>query len=73
MYVAPTETPITAVHDTTVYGPDAEGVSLAFRFPGMSDRESLVMEFVSMILSNSQAGLIDLNLNSLHDYSLTSG
>ena len=46
-----------------VYGPDVERVYLAFRFPGYSDRETQVMRMIDMILSNSQAGLIDLNLN----------
>ena len=46
-----------------VYGPDVERVYLAFRFPGYSDRETQVMRIIDMILSNSQAGLIDLNLN----------
>lgn len=62
-YVAPKEDPITSPIVKTVTGPNAETVALGFRFPGISTRESMLMEFVSMILSNSQAGLIDLNLN----------
>jgi predicted Zn-dependent peptidase len=46
-----------------VYGPDAERVYLAFRFPGIEERETKVMRLIDMVLSNSQAGLIDLNLN----------
>tara|TARA_B100000900_G_C20596464_1_gene723646 strand:+ start:1235 stop:4156 length:2922 start_codon:yes stop_codon:yes gene_type:complete len=46
-----------------VYGPDVERVYLAFRFPGIEDRETKVMRLIDMILSNSQAGLVDLNLN----------
>lgn len=49
--------------DTTVYGPDAESLSIAFRFPGTSTKASLLMEYMSMLLSNGQAGFIDLNLN----------
>ena len=41
----------------------ANHLSLAFRFPGNKTREALMVELVSMILSNAQAGLIDLNLN----------
>lgn len=66
-----------------VKGPSAESVTLAFKFDGASTDEALMMELVSMLLSNSQAGLIDLNLNQeqkvlgaysyplrLNDYSL---
>ena len=57
------EEPITAVIEKDVYGPDVERVYLAFRFPGVEERETQVMRLIDMILSNSQAGLIDLNLN----------
>ncbi len=46
-----------------VYGPDAERLYMGFRFPGSAERETKVMAIIDMILSNSQAGLIDLNLN----------
>ena len=46
-----------------MYGPDVERIYLAFRFPGIEKRETQVMRLIDMILSNSQAGLIDLNLN----------
>lgn len=46
-----------------VYGPDAERLFMAFRFPGVAERETQVMRIIDMILSNSQAGLIDLHLN----------
>ena len=35
----------------------------AIVFPGVKDRETQVMRIIDMMLSNSQAGLIDLNLN----------
>ena len=47
----------------TVKGPSSESVTLAFPFQGATTDEALLMEIVSMMLSNSQAGLIDLNLN----------
>lgn len=62
-FIAPQETPIAKPVVKEVIGPDSEGVSLAFRFKGVHEKESLMMEFISMVLSNSQAGLIDLNLN----------
>lgn len=46
-----------------VYGPDAERLYLGFRFPGVKERDTQIMKIIDMILSNSQAGLIDLHLN----------
>ncbi len=62
-YIPPVESPIKSPVIKEVKGPDAESVSIGFRFPGRNSKESLIMELISMILSNSQAGLIDLNLN----------
>ncbi len=45
------------------YGPEAERLYLAFRFPGINSKEAIKLKMVDMILSNSTAGLIDLNLN----------
>ncbi len=45
-----------------VFGPDAEWVNLGFRFDGRSSDEYNLLRLTDMILSNSQAGLIDLNL-----------
>lgn len=66
-----------------VYGPDAEWLNLAFRFKGTKSEEAGLLRLTDMILSNSQAGLIDLNLkqqqkvlepssyvDNLNDYSL---
>ena len=57
------EQPITTPIIKDVYGPDAERLFMAFRFPGVAERETQVMRIIDMILSNSQAGLIDLHLN----------
>jgi len=46
-----------------VLGPDAENVSIAFRTPGINEREALVVQMISNLLYNGAAGLIDLNLN----------
>ncbi|AKD05486.1 peptidase M16 [Pontibacter korlensis] len=46
-----------------VFGPDAENVSVAFRTPGINEREALVVQMISNLLYNGQAGLVDLNLN----------
>jgi len=47
-----------------VYGPDAESITLGFRFPGAASADVDVLTMVDMILSNGQAGLLDLNLNN---------
>ena len=62
-FKAPKESPIQKPVIKEVLGPSAESVLIGFRMPGFSDRESFLMEITSMILANSEAGLIDLNLN----------
>lgn len=56
------EPPITAPVEKTVYGPDAEFLYMGFRFDGRSSHEYLLMSLMDMILNNSEAGLIDINL-----------
>ncbi|MBQ4306850.1 MAG: insulinase family protein, partial [Bacteroidales bacterium] len=46
-----------------VYGQEAEYVSIAWRYPGESSKESEISEIASSILYNGMAGLIDLDLN----------
>lgn len=57
------EAPIIAPIVKEIVGPDAENVMLGFRFPGSTSREALVLRMMDKILTNGQAGLIDLNLN----------
>ncbi|MFP3833663.1 insulinase family protein [Chryseobacterium sp. SIMBA_028] len=45
-----------------VVGPDAESVMLGFRFPGASTKDARLLNFVGSMLTNGQAGLIDLDL-----------
>ena len=45
-----------------VWGPDAESVALAWRFPGAADKDIETLQVLSQILYNGQAGLIDLDL-----------
>lgn len=56
------EPDITAPITTTVVGPDAESITLAYRFKGANSKDADLLTIVDMILSNSMAGLIDLNL-----------
>lgn len=57
------EAPITSPVAVDVVGPDAEFMYLAYRFDGVDSRESELIQMCDMILANSTAGLIDLNLN----------
>ncbi len=56
------ESEITAPIKKTVLGPDAESIALAWRFPGAASRDVEVLQVISQILYNGQAGLIDLDL-----------
>ncbi len=77
------EDPITQPVITEVLGPDAEWVNIGFRFSTANKDEVKLLRLADMILSNSQAGLIDLNLkqkqkvldggsyvNDMNDYSV---
>lgn len=61
-YNGPEEKPIQGVKSFEVSGPDAEMLYIGFRTPGNGKREAMVVEVIDYILSNSSAGLIDLNL-----------
>ena len=57
------EEPILKPVENVVFGPQFERLYLAFRLNGAKSFDSLMIYLVDMILSNSCAGLIDLNLN----------
>jgi len=57
------ESPITEVVETEVWGPEAERLYMGFRFDGSNTEDSKMLSMMDMVLSNSSAGLIDLNLN----------
>lgn len=56
------EDPITEPIVSEVYGLEAPNVTVAWRFPGMSDVNSTLLEVLSQVLYNGQAGLIDLDV-----------
>lgn len=77
------EAPIETPRAVEVFGPDAENVSMGFRFLGTSSPDYNMLQLVDMILNNSEAGLMDLNLsqkqlvlragayvNAMNDYSV---
>jgi predicted Zn-dependent peptidase len=45
-----------------VFGPEGESVTMAFRFPGAGSKEATMLNLMSSVLSNGNAGLMDLNL-----------
>lgn len=57
------EEPITSIQRDSVIGPDAEFMYMAYRFDGSGSKEAELIRLCDMILANSTAGLIDLNLN----------
>ena len=56
------EDPITAPRTEEVLGPDAEWIYFGFRFDGRNSEDYNLLRLVDLMLVNSQAGLIDLNL-----------
>lgn len=58
----PKEEPINSIIEKEVVGPEAENMMMAYRFNGIGTEDDLMVSLISSILSNRQAGLIDLNL-----------
>jgi zinc protease len=56
------EDPITAPITRDVLGPDAEWVTLAYRFKGRNSDDYRMLTLINNILNNGQAGLMDINL-----------
>ena len=54
--------PITNITEAEVIGPQEERISIGFRFDGTHSEQHLKVTLIDMILNNSSAGLIDLNL-----------
>jgi predicted Zn-dependent peptidase len=61
-YNGPEEKPMTGIKTVEVTGPDAELLYMGFRVPSYGHEDEPVLEMIDYMLSNSTAGLIDLNL-----------
>jgi len=61
------ESPIAEPVYKEVYGPEAERLYLGFRFDGANTEDAKMLTMMDMVLSNSSAGLIDLNLNQAQE------
>ncbi|WP_375416558.1 M16 family metallopeptidase [uncultured Hymenobacter sp.] len=59
----PVEKPLTAPVTKQILGPQAENVMLGYRLPGKATRDGLRLRMLDKILTNGQAGLVDLDLN----------
>ncbi|UOQ97321.1 insulinase family protein [Hymenobacter sp. 5317J-9] len=60
---APVEAPMTAPITKEVLGPQSENVMLGYRLPGKASKDGVRLRMLDKILTNGQAGLIDLDLN----------
>lgn len=56
------EDPLTQPVVKEVLGPDAEWMEMGFRMDGLNSEDAQLVRLTDMILANSKAGLIDLNL-----------
>ncbi len=64
LYNPPAEAPLTAIQTREVFGPTPDNVRIGYRLPGVLDvQSSTLATLADEIMSNSAAGLIDLNLN----------
>ena len=48
---------------TNIYGPEAERLYVGFRLKGADSKDAILLRMVDMVLSNTSAGLIDININ----------
>lgn len=53
----------TQPREYTVYGPEAENMMMAWRFPGAGTRDALLLELTDLLFAYKGAGLLDLDLN----------
>ncbi|MEN4760454.1 insulinase family protein [Chryseobacterium sp. C39-AII1] len=56
------ESAITSPVTREVFGPNPDNIMLGFRFPGATTKDARLLNFVGSMLTNGQAGLIDLDL-----------
>ncbi|WP_158209684.1 insulinase family protein [Myroides phaeus] len=61
-YVAQ-EKPLTKIQVKDIYSPQSERVEIGFRLGGVKTQDAVYLNLIDMLLSNGQAGLIDLDIN----------
>ncbi len=57
------ETPLKGVKKFEVFSPSAERIQFGYRVGGSKTKDAKLLKLMDMLLSNSTAGLIDLNIN----------
>lgn len=57
------ETPISQPVVREVMGPQADMLAMGWRFPGAATRDAELLNILSQVLYNGQAGLIDIDIN----------
>lgn len=62
VYTIGQEKPITAPITKEVFGPNPENITIGFRFPGATTKDARLLNLIGSMLTNGQAGLIDLDL-----------
>lgn len=62
VYTYEDELPRNVERAIDIVGPDAENVTIGFRLPGAKSKEARIAKLVDLLLNNSSAGFIDLNL-----------
>jgi zinc protease len=59
----PETTSLSEPIEREIFGPQQEMLYMGFKFDGAGTEQHTMIQLVDMLLTNSQAGLIDLNLN----------
>ncbi len=59
----PKEMPLTQNIQKEISGPSSPNFNMSFRFNGINTKDAQMVTLIDMLLNNSTAGLIDLNLN----------
>ncbi len=62
VYTFKPEVPRSSPQVVNIVGPDAEGMRIAYRFPGAGTRDALLLELTDLLLAYKGSGLIDINL-----------
>ncbi|MDM1495658.1 insulinase family protein [Myroides odoratimimus] len=57
------EAPLTKIQVKDIYSPQAERVEIGFRLGGVKTKDAIYLNLIDMLLSNGQAGIIDLDVN----------
>lgn len=62
-FIVPEYTKLTKPVIKETFGPQQETVYLGYQFDGAGTKDAMMLSIIDMLLANSQAGLIDLDLN----------